>query len=102
MISLLTLLSVLNNGYWRKHFRLLEQIEASSTSVAMNIAEGKGRFSNKGFKQYLYISRGSIYETKTLLEILQRLKWISNEQFNELRSAGKGITSMLKGLINSL
>jgi four helix bundle protein len=31
----------------RRHYRLLEQIEASSTSVAMNIAEGKGRFSNK-------------------------------------------------------
>lgn len=26
----------------RKHFRLLEQIEASSASIAMNIAEGKG------------------------------------------------------------
>ena len=64
----------------RKHFRLLEQIEACSTSVAMNIAEGKGRFSKKEFKQYLYISRGSLYETVTLLEVLKRLKWISNEQ----------------------
>ena len=31
----------------RKHYRLLEQIEASSTSIAMNIAEGKGRYSKK-------------------------------------------------------
>ena len=29
----------------RKHYRLIEQIEASSTSVSMNLAEGKGRFS---------------------------------------------------------
>jgi four helix bundle protein len=29
----------------RKHFRLIEQFEAASTSVALNIAEGKGRFS---------------------------------------------------------
>ena len=36
----------------RKHFRLLEQIEASSTSMAMNLAEGKGRFSQKEFIQY--------------------------------------------------
>ncbi len=27
----------------RKHYRLIEQLEAASTSVAMNIAEGKGR-----------------------------------------------------------
>ena len=53
----------------RKHYRLLEQMEASSTSVAMNIAEGKGRFSKKEFVRYLYISRASLYETMTLLEI---------------------------------
>ena len=29
----------------RKHYRLLEQIESSSTSVSMNLAEGKGRYS---------------------------------------------------------
>ena len=45
----------------RNHYRLFEQIEASSTSVAMNIAEGKGRFSKKEFVQYLYIARGSLY-----------------------------------------
>jgi four helix bundle protein len=31
------------------HYRLLEQIEASSTSIGMNLAEGKGRFSQKKF-----------------------------------------------------
>jgi four helix bundle protein len=43
------------------HYRLLQQIEASSTSVGMNIAEGKGRFSKKEFVHYLYIARGSLY-----------------------------------------
>ena len=42
----------------RRHYRLLEQIECSSTSVAMNLAEGKGRFSQKEFVQYCYIARG--------------------------------------------
>jgi four helix bundle protein len=27
----------------RKHFRLVEQLEAAATSIPMNIAEGKGR-----------------------------------------------------------
>lgn len=58
----------------RKHYRLLEQIESSSVSISMNIAEGKGRFSKKEFVQYLYISRGSLYETMTLLEIFRRKK----------------------------
>jgi len=86
----------------RKHYRLLEQIEASSTSVSMNIAEGKGRFSNKEFVQYLYISRGSLYETMTLLEIFRRKKWISDDQYCHHESSGKEIVSMIKGLINSI
>ena len=35
----------------RKHYRLVEQLESSATSVAMNIAEGKGRNSKKEFIQ---------------------------------------------------
>lgn len=45
----------------RKHYRLIEQLEASSTSPSMNIAEGKGRFSKKEFIHYLYIARGSVF-----------------------------------------
>ena len=86
----------------RKHYRLLEQIEASSTSVSMNLAEGKGRFSQKEFVQYCYIARGSLYETMTLLEIFKRKDWISEEEFSSLKSEGIEIASMIKGLINSL
>jgi len=86
----------------RKHYRLLEQIESSSTSVSMNLAEGKGRFSKKEFIHYCYIARGSLYETMTLLEIFRRVKWISDSQFQGLKSDGIQIASMIKGLINAL
>ena len=43
------------------HLRITEQTEAAASSVAANIAEGKGRYSRKEFKQYLCISRGSLY-----------------------------------------
>ena len=86
----------------RKHYRLLEQIESSSTSVSMNLAEGKGRFSKKEFIHYCYIARGSLYETMTLLEIFRRVKWISDSQIQGLNSDGIQIASMIKGLINAL
>jgi four helix bundle protein len=86
----------------RKHYRLLEQVESSSASISMNIAEGKGRFSKKEFVQYLYISRGSLYETMTLLEIFRRKKWISVESYSKIEKHAKEIASMLKGLINSI
>jgi len=93
---------VKNISTHRKHYRLLEEVEASSASISMNIAEGKGRFSKKEFVQYLYISRGSLYETMTLLEIFRRKKWISDKGYSKLETDGKQIASMLKGLINSI
>lgn len=86
----------------RKHFRLLEQIEASASSISMNLAEGKGRFSKKEFTHYCYIARGSLYETMTLLEIFKRKTWISDTEFHNIKSEGIEIASMIKGLINSL
>ncbi len=86
----------------RKHYRLIEQIEASSTSVASNISEGKGRYSKKEFSQYLYIARGSLYETVTRLQIFRKLKWLNEVLFNRLYIEAKEINKMLSGLINSI
>ena len=85
-----------------KHFRLIEQLEAASASVSQNIAEGKGRNSQKEFIQYLYISRGSLYETITLLNLFAKRKWISQQILESLEAEAFEIASMIKGLINSL
>ena len=86
----------------RKHYRLLEQIESCSTSVSMNLAEGKGRYSKKEFIQYCYIARGSLYETMTLLVIFKRIKWINESEYKNLETIGKEIAAMIMGLIKSL
>ena len=99
-VSVIDLVDSLDTS--RKHFRLLEQIEASSTSISTNIAEGKGRFSKKEFVHYCYIARGSLYETITFLEIFKRVGWISESDIIPLRKEAISITSMIKGLINSI
>lgn len=86
----------------RKHFRLIEQMEAASTSIAMNIAEGKGRNSKKEFIHFLYISRASLYEVVTLAVIFHKRKWILEDQLNNLEKEAIEIASMIKGLINSI
>ena len=85
-----------------KHYRLIEQIEASSSSIAQNIAEGKGRHFPKEFIQYLYVARGSLYETVTLLNLFFKRKWIDDALLNKLEAEAFEIVSMLKGLINSI
>ena len=99
-VSVINLVDSLDTS--RKHFRLLEQIEASSTSISTNIAEGKGRFSKKEFVHYCYIARGSLYETITFLEIFKRVGWISESDIIPLRKEAISIASMIKGLINSI
>ena len=86
----------------RKHYRLFEQMESSVTSVPMNIAEGKGRNSKKEFMQFLYIARGSLYETLTLLELFKLRGWINNDQFTALETDSNEIARMINGLIKSI
>jgi len=86
----------------RKHYRLIEQLESAVTSIAMNIAEGKGRYSKKEFIHFMYIARGSLFETITLLVIIQRIGWISEEKLKEIKSADEEITKMLNSLIETI
>ena len=86
----------------RNHYRLIEQLEAAATSIAMNIAEGKGRYSRKEFSHFLIIARGSLYETLTLLEIFQLRNWISTEDFIKIEQSGIEIAKMINALNNSI
>jgi len=86
----------------RKHYRLIEQLESAATSVAMNIAEGKGRQTTKEFIQFLFIARGSLFEVVTLLIIFQRLKWIEKKIVMEFEQMAEEITKMINSLIKSM
>lgn len=68
------------------HYRLIEQIESARVSIPSNIAEGKGRESKKEYIRFLYIARGSLYETISLLNVFSRMSWISEEQLKNLET----------------
>ncbi|MCG8579891.1 MAG: four helix bundle protein [Bacteroidales bacterium] len=81
------------------HYRLCEQAEAASASVPQNIAEGNGRVSTKEYIHFLYISRGSLYETITLLNLFERKGLLDKAMLTELESQGLEIVKMLNSLI---
>lgn len=62
-----------------------KQLIRSSDSIAANIAEGFGRFHFKDRRQFMYYSRGSLYETKTWLTKAVNRNIIPNEFFNEIQ-----------------
>lgn len=86
----------------RKHYRLLEQAESAVTSISLNIAEGKGRFSKKEFIQFLYIARGSLYEVVTLTIIFHEKGWITKETLVSLKEDADHIGKMLTSLAKSI
>jgi four helix bundle protein len=99
-VSVIDVAETINTN--RSHYRLIEQLESSVTSISANIAEGKGRNSKKEFIQYLYIARGSLFETITFLTIFNKKKWISSSSLNDLRITGDAIGKQLSSLINSI
>ena len=85
-----------------KYYRLIGQMEAAVSSVAQNIAEGKGRQYKKEFIQYLYIAEGSLFELLTLVEVFKRRGVIDEQEANEIRKRAEILDRKLHGLINSL
>jgi four helix bundle protein len=70
-----------------------------AVSIPSNIAEGAGRNSKKEFKQFLYISLGSISELETQLIISTELNY---QKDNSLLDDLNEIIKMLFGLIKSI
>jgi four helix bundle protein len=80
----------------------LSEVGVSFSLTHSDIAEGKGRFSKKEFIQFLYISRGSLYETITMLKIFAKKQWMDRQTYEDLYGKAEEINRMLSGLVNFL
>ncbi len=85
-----------------KDFSFRDQIQRASVSVMNNIAEGFERKSNKEFKQFLYIAKGSCGEVRSMLIVASELGKIEPEKFQYLHNLSSEISKILYGLINKL
>lgn len=85
-----------------KDYGFRDQLQRAAVSVMNNIAEGHGRRSKAEWRQYLYISRGSISEVRSMLYLAKDLKLITEEEYEELHSKSLTIARMLTRLIQSI
>ncbi len=83
-------------------YGLTQQLRRAAVSVPSNIAEGFGRFHNKEYIQFLFISLGSCAEMTTQLIIAQRLDYIKNNDAENLISEVEQISKMTMSLIKKL
>jgi four helix bundle protein len=82
-------------------YGLTTQIRRASVSVASNIAEGKGRASDKELLRFLCLARGSLYEVQTQLKIADHLSYLAQNQSQSLADQANQTGRLLNGLINS-
>ncbi len=81
-------------------YSLTSQMRRAAVSVQSNIAEGKGRHSQKELVQFLYHARGSLLELETQLSIAHDLEYMDLQVFRSLESQTKELGRILNGLIN--
>jgi four helix bundle protein len=81
-----------------EQYGLSSQIRRSAISIPSNIAEGAARNSAKEYKQFLYISLGSISEIETQILIAEKLGFLKTG--NSLLEDISAIRKMLAGLIS--
>lgn len=85
-----------------EQFGLTSQIRRAAVSIPSNIAEGAARQTKKEFVQFLHISKGSLSELDTQLEIARRLKYLGKIEWEALNNLLERVDKMLSGLIRHL
>lgn len=83
-------------------YGLAQQMRRAAVSAASNIAEGKGRNTDKEFRQFLFNARGSLLELESQYVIARQLNYLPEEAYDSLREHTKEVGRSLAGLLNSL
>jgi four helix bundle protein len=85
-----------------KDFSFRDQIQRASVSIMNNIAEGFERNGNKEFRNFLYISKGSCAEVRSMLYLAFDLNYLDKGQFAKTYGLTLDISNLLSGLIKTL
>ena len=81
-------------------YGLGDQMRRAVVSIPSNIAEGFGRESDKEFKHFLSIARGSLFEVKTQLQLAEDISLlkVNDEVWDLIEEVGELINGLSKTL----
>jgi four helix bundle protein len=89
---------------FKSRYSLRDQIERAAVSVSNNIAEGFERGTNNELLAFLYISRGSAGEVRSMLCLLERIQFFRelNADIKLLKQKAESCSRQLKAWSQSL
>ena len=81
-------------------YGLTSEMRRAAVSVPSNIAEGKGRHSQRELVHFLYHARGSLLELKTQFEIGHDFRYLDSATFKCIDTKSDELGRILNALIN--
>lgn len=90
---------LIDQGNFKKCYRLIHQLEGSSGSIMDNIAEGFERGSRAEFIQFLGYAKGSCGELRSQIYRSFDRSFITRQDFDHLKASVTHISSLLQKLI---
>ena len=96
---------ITRDGEFKRDYRFVQQIRASSGSIMDNIAECFERSGNKEFVNFLFIAKGSCGEMRSQLIRANDVGYLPPELYDELyaecRKLSAGIMNFIKEIKGS-
>ena len=84
-----------------KRNAIYDQLDRASTSIALNIAEGNGKFTPRDRCRFFDIARGSALECASGLDVLAAKSIVDEKEMLFGKELLREIVSMIVGLIKS-
>ena len=91
-----------SNGMFARDFGLRDQIRRAAVAILSNVAEGFERDGDKEFSQFLSQAKGSCAEVRAQLYIALDQDYISEEEFERLKSVTVEISRLISGMMSYL
>jgi len=81
-------------------YGLVAQMRRAAVSVPSNIAEGRGRYSNREMSRFLVNARGSLLELETQIEIARELGYLNNGESQNLLGLCAEVGRLINGTLS--
>ena len=85
-----------------EQFGVTSQLRRAATSIALNIAEGSDRGSDKEFQRFIQMAIGSLNETVAILDLALDNGFVSQKNYDIMLIQAENIVKQLSGLRKSL